>query len=440
MSPKKYGLLGLFLPIFLELLFTILAGMVDTMMLSSVGDHAVGAVGTANSYINVFLVLFTIISSGMMAVMTQYIGAKRPGIAQQTLRLGLLVNLAAGVVISLLLCVGADPILTLVGIAQDLREPARVYMQTVGAFCVCSALIPVYSSYLRAFGHTASTMYATIFSNVMNFVLNALFLFVLNMGVFGVALATGISRLINLIWVWAASRFRVEKVSDPSRLKSGEIYRKIMRIGLPGAMEIVLYNLAMMIITSLLNRMDSNGLQVTARAYASTIASFSYCASSALAQANAILVGWRIGAGEITICDRETRRNAVVGILMSGCGAGLLALFAEPILGIFTQDPEMIRLVGILLAIEIALEMGRAANMVFGFSLKSSGDAAYPMMIAVVFMFLLAVGGTWLFGVKLGWLVIGSFVGMAMDECTRAVLMFLRWHKGYWKNKSLLDE
>lgn len=440
MSNKKHGLFALFLPIFLELLFTILAGMVDTMMLSSVGDHAVGAVGTANTYINVFLVLFTIISSGMMAVMTQYIGAKRPGIAQQTLRLGLLVNLAAGVLISLLLCVGADPILTLVGIAQDLREPARIYMQTVGSFCICSALIPVYSSYLRAFGHTASTMYATIFSNVMNFLLNALFLFVLNMGVFGVALATGISRLINLIWVWAASRFRVEKVSDPNRLKSGEIYRKIMRIGLPGAMEIVLYNLAMMIITSLLNRMDSNGLQVTARAYASTIASFSYCASSALAQANAILVGWRIGAGEIQLCDRETRRNAVVGILMSGCGAGILALFAEPILGIFTQDPEMIRLVGILLAIEIALEMGRAANMVFGFSLKSSGDAAYPMMIAVVFMFLLAVGGTWLFGVKLGWLVIGSFVGMALDECTRAVLMFLRWHKGYWKNKSLLNE
>ncbi|MBO7253416.1 MAG: MATE family efflux transporter [Oscillospiraceae bacterium] len=440
MSLKKHGLFALFLPIFLELLFTILAGMVDTMMLASVGDHAVGAVGTANSYINVFLVLFTIISSGMMAVMTQYIGAKRPGIAQQTLRLGLLVNLAAGVIISLLLCVGADLILTLVGIAQDLREPARIYMQTVGCFCICSALIPVYSSYLRAFGHTASTMYATIFSNVINFVLNALFLFVLNMGVFGVALATGISRLINLIWVWAASRFRVHKVSDPSRLKNGEIYRKIMRIGLPGAMEIVLYNLAMMIITSLLNRMDSNGLQVTARAYASQIANFSYCASSALAQANAILVGWRIGAGEIQLCDRETRRNAVVGILMSGCGAGILALFAEPILGIFTQDPEMIRLVGILLAIEIALEMGRAANMVFGFSLKSSGDAAYPMMIAVVFMFLLAVGGTWLFGVKLGWLVIGSFVGMALDECTRAVLMFLRWHKGYWKNKSLLNE
>lgn len=440
MTNKKIRLFSLFLPIFLELMFTMLAGMVDTMMLSSQGDQAVGAVGTANTYINVFLVLFTIISSGMMAVMTQYIGAKRPGIAQQTLRLGLMVNLGAGVLITLLLCIGADPILSLLGIARDLREPARIYMQTVGFFCTCSALIPVYSSYLRAFGHTASTMYATILANVANFLLNALFLFVLDMGVFGVALATGISRVLNLLWVWAASIRRVHKVSDPSPLKQKEIFRKIMQVGLPGAMEIVLYNLAMMLVLSFLNRMDSTGMQATARAYTAQIANFSYCASSALAQANSILVGWRIGAGEVQLCDRETRRNALVGILLGGCGAGLIALFSDSVLGIFTRDPEMIRLVGILLVIEIALEMGRSANMIFGFSLKASGDAAYPMMIAVVFMFLFAVGGTWFFGVKLGWLVVGSYVGMALDECVRAVLMFLRWQKGYWKNKNLLGE
>ena len=438
MSNKKHGLLALFLPIFLELLFTILAGTVDTMMLASVGDYAVGAVGTANTYINVFLVLFTIISSGMMAVMTQYIGAKRPGIAQQTLRLGLAANLAAGLIVTLLLCLGADPILSAVGIARDLKEPARIYMQTVGAFCVCSAWIPVYTSYLRAFGHTAATMYSTVFSNIVNLILNALFLYVLDMGVFGVALATGISRVVNLIWVWLVSRYRIPKISDPKQLRSREIFRKIMQVGLPGAMEIVLYNLAMTLVISFLNRMDSTGIQAIARTYTAQIANFSYCASCALAQANSIMVGWRIGAGELQLCDRETRRNAVVGILLAGVGAGLIALFAEPILRIFTEDPKIIRLVSILLVIEIALEMGRSANMIFGFSLKATGDAAYPMTIAIVFMFLLAVGGTWLLGVKLGWLVLGAYIGMCLDECVRAVFMFLRWHKGIWKNKNLL--
>ena len=56
----------LFIPICLETLFYMLSGMVDTLMLSAVGDYAVGAVGTANSYIGIFIIMFSIISSGMV--------------------------------------------------------------------------------------------------------------------------------------------------------------------------------------------------------------------------------------------------------------------------------------------------------------------------------------------------------------------------------------
>ena len=73
----------LFIPICLETLFYMLSGMVDTLMLSAVGDYAVGAVGTANSYIGIFIIMFSIISSGMVSVMTQNIGAGRPGVAYQ---------------------------------------------------------------------------------------------------------------------------------------------------------------------------------------------------------------------------------------------------------------------------------------------------------------------------------------------------------------------
>ena len=69
----------LYIPIALETLCYMLAGMVDTIMLSSVGDDAVGAVGTANTYIGVFIIMFGVVSSGMIAVMTQYIGAKQVG-------------------------------------------------------------------------------------------------------------------------------------------------------------------------------------------------------------------------------------------------------------------------------------------------------------------------------------------------------------------------
>ena len=439
MPHKKTRLLTLFFPIFLELLFTMLTGAVDTLMLASEGDQAVGAVGTANAYIGVFLIMFSIISSGMTAVMTQYIGAKRPGVAQQALRLGLLLNLAVGLAITALLVFGGGWILQTIGIAEALLIPGRVYLQTVGIFCVCNALIPIYSSYLRSFGRTTATLWATVTSNVINVALNALFLFVMDWGVFGVALATGVSRLVNLLWVFLAAQ-RIPRTNDGDRLPNCSILSKIIRVGLPAAMESSLYNMAITIVISLLNRMDPLGTQATARAYAMQIANFSYCAGAALAHANAIFVGWRIGAGELDRCDRETRRNALVGIALGVGTASIFAIFAKPILSLFTDDPDMIHLVSMLLAVDIILEIGRAINLIFGFALKTSGDATYPMIIAVIFAFLCAAGGTWYFGIHLGWLAVGSYVAMALDECVRAVFMFLRWYKGVWKQKNLVTE
>lgn len=438
MSIGRKSLHQLFFPIFFEILCAMLTGVVDTLMLSSVGDQAVGAVGTANTYISIFVIMFSIISSGMVAVMAQCIGAGRPGIAHQALRLGLLFNCVTGLLISGGLYFLAEYILNALGIARELMGPAKTYLQVVGLFCICNALTPIFSSYLRAFGHTSPTLAATMTANVINVTLNALFLFVLQWGVFGVALATGISRMANLLWVILAAKRRIHTQKDPHPPRNREIFVKIIRVGLPAAMETSLYNLAITLVISMLNRMDATGMQATARAYTLQIANFSFCASAALAQANAILVGWRIGAGEITACDRGTRRAALIGIGVGVGVSGFFAAFSNQIVSLFTSDPEMIRLVGILLAIDIMLEVGRSTNLVFGNALKTSGDALYPMAIAVAFAFLCAAGGTWLFGIRLGWMAAGAYVAMAMDECVRAVFMFLRWQSGRWKNENLL--
>lgn len=437
MNIERKRLPQLFFPIFLETLCAILAGIVDTLMLSAEGDQAVGAVGTATTYINIFVILFLVISTGMTAVMTQYIGAGRPGIARRVMRLGLLFNSMIGAAVTLILCCFGGEILEGIGIAEQLFVPARTYLQTVGLFCICNALIPVFSCYLRSFGHTAPAMIGTLLANGINIVLNALFLLVLHWGVFGVALATGISRVFHLLWMWTASRKLVHPVPDPAPPANRELLGKVIRIGLPGAMENCLYNLAITIVISLLNGMDDAGVQATARTYAAQIANFSVCTGIALAQSNAILVGWRIGAGELVLCDRGTRRVALLGIGLGVGIAGCFALFARPVLSLFTDDPEMIRLVSRLLVVDIFLEIGRVTNLVFGDALKTSGDALYPMTIAVVFAFLCAAAGTWFFGVYLGWLAFGAYVAMALDECVRAVFMFLRWHSGSWKSKRL---
>ena len=430
----------LFFPIFFEILFMMLTGAVDTLMLSSVGDQAVGAVGTANTYISIFIIMFSIISSGVMAVMTQYIGAGRPGVARQAMKLGLLFNLSVGVVLTVFLTLGAGLILKTVGIAAQLYEDARIYMQVVGFFCICNALCPIFSGFLRSFGHATPTLTATVTANLTNVVLNALFLFGFHWGVWGVALATGISRLTNLLWLMIATSRRIRVGKDPNPPSNRFLLSQIIRVGLPAAMETSLYNLAITLVIRFLNQMDDTGMQATARSYAMQITNFSYSAGAALAHANAILVGWRIGAGKIDECNRGTRKAALIGVLIGAGSATLFALVGKPLVALFTDDPAMIQLVSILLSIDIALEVGRVLNLVYGIALKTSGDAVFPMVIAVVFAFLCAAGGTWFFGIHLGWLAVGAYVAMALDECVRAVCMVLRWKSGSWRKHRIVSD
>ncbi len=438
MAVERKTLTQLSVPICLETLFYMLSGMVDTLMLSSVGDQAVGAVGTANTYIGVFIIMFGVISSGMIAVMSQNIGAGRPGIAYQARQLGLLFNALTGILMSVILAFFSGRILKIVSIAPALLEPAETYLKIVGGACFLNALIPIFSSYLRVFGYTKHSLIGTIVGNAVNIIFNSVFLFVFKWGVMGVAVATVISKVVNLIIVAAMGAVLIKAKQSPERIQPCKILAQIVKIGFPSALETALYNVAMTFIVRFMNQMDTDGMNVTARSYTMQIANFSYCIGAALAQANAIMTGWRIGAKEFEECDRGTAKAAVFGLITATCFSVTFAISGRFIVHIFTDDIQMVDLVVKLLIVDVFLEFGRVTNLVYGQALKTSGDAVFPVIMGAVFMYLFAVGGTYFLGIHMGLQAVGAYIAMAGDECARAVGMVLRWKSGKWKSKSLV--
>ena len=438
MAVERKTLTQLSVPICLETLFYMLSGMVDTLMLSSVGDQAVGAVGTANTYIGVFIIMFGVISSGMVAVMSQNIGAGRPGIAYQARQLGLLFNASTGILMSVILAFFSGRILKIVSIAPALLEPAETYLKIVGGACFLNALIPIFSSYLRVFGYTKHSLIGTIVGNAVNIIFNSVFLFVFKWGVMGVAVATVISKVVNLIIVAAMGTVLIKAKQSPERIQPRKILAQIVKIGFPSALETALYNVAMTFIVRFMNQMDTDGMNVTARSYTMQIANFSYCIGAALAQANAIMTGWRIGAKEFEECDRGTAKAAIFGFITATCFSVTFAISGRFIVHIFTDDIQMVDLVVKLLIVDVFLEFGRVTNLVYGQALKTSGDAVFPVIMGAVFMYLFAVGGTYFLGIHMGLQAVGAYIAMAGDECARAVGMVLRWKSGKWKSKSLV--
>ncbi|MBE5935583.1 MAG: MATE family efflux transporter [Lachnospiraceae bacterium] len=483
-------LMNLFWPCFFEVLFLMLAGMIDTFMLSGLNDKAVGAVGTANTYLSILVIMFSIISSGMVAVMTQYIGAKQNHVAKQAKNLGLILNLFLGILLSLALGIFAKEILTFMGTATTLLSYATTYTKIIGGSCVLVAILPIYNSYLRCFGYTKIPMYATISSNILNLLLNGLFLYVLRMGVAGVAIATVISRIVNLIVLVVCSEryikihsirnddeeedadynikhndsdtimdntsitsdattdnntitnnnndyINIDNVS-PRKISNRELLLQILKVGVPAAAETALYNLSMTIIIKFLNQMDPDGINVTARAYVSTITNFSYCAGVALASANAILLGWNIGKHNYNKCYKDTNRALKYGLITALTISGLIFILARPILSLFTSNNEIITLATTLLFVDIFLELGRVMNLIFANALKTAGDAVYIVIVASIIMLLVGAGGTYILGIELKLLALGAYISMALDEIIRGFISYHRFHSKKWEEKTLV--
>lgn len=438
MAIKEKTLMQLFIPIGIETLFYMLAGMVDTLMLSSISDQAVGAVGTANAYLSMFILMFAIVSTGMMAVMTQNIGANRNGVAYQAKNIGIVFNLILGILLSAFLYFGAKWLLVTIGISKSLEELATTYITIVGSTCFINALIPVFSGYLRSFGFTKYPLYATIFGNIVNLLLNSLFLFYFHFGVVGVAIATVISKIANLLLVFIFSTKLINSKEFTERIKTKIVLKQIIKIGFPFALENLIYNFAITFAIKFLNQMDSEGFNVAARAYASQIANFTLIFGSGLAQANAIKVGWRIGRKEYEKCSIGTKKALYVGILFSTALGCLIAISAQFYLPKLTDNPEMIKIVTRLLWLDVILEIGRSTNLIYGSALKTCGDAVFPVVLGVIFMSLLIAGGTYFLGIAQGLLVTGCYIALTCDECFRGIGMFLRWKSGKWQGKGLI--
>ena len=415
-----------------------LVGSIDTLMLSTVGDDKVGAVGAANTYLSVFTISFSVISTGVMAVMTQYIGAGKNGVARQARNLGVIFNGIIGGILSVLLLFWSAPILKVLGTAESLLPYATTYMCIVGGTSILTALTPIVTSYLRAFGFTKEPLVVNVTANVLNIILNSIFLFVCDWGVAGVALATAISRGVGLAFGIVMCIIKIKIPKDAEKISNVTVCKNILQVGVPSALESALYNVAMAIVMKFLNEMSEDGVYVTAKSYASQITMFSYCAGVALANANAIIVGWRIGEKRYEECYKATFKAAKLGVITAVIIAGVFALTGKYIMRIFTDDPRIIELVIMILVVDIVLEIGRICNIVFGNALKTAGDATYTVVIAVIFMYLFAVLGTYVFGISLKWYVVGSWIGLAMDECMRAILMGIRWKSRKWEKKVLV--
>lgn len=439
---KKTSLFVLTWPIFIELVLQVLVNNVDQIMISRVSENAVAAIGNVNQIMNVLVITFSVVTMAATILVSQYLGSKRYNKISEIYSVAVFSNLAFSLIISIALFIFSDSIFALIKLPTELLGEAKLYMNIVGGGIFLQGIFMTYAAIFRSNGLMKQGMYISVMVNLINICGNSLLLYGVfglpKLGIAGVAISSVVSRLVGVIVIMYMFK---KKIKGNVSLKymfpfPKATFRRIMVIGLPAGGESISYNASQMVILTFVNMMGTNVVMV--RSYVTILAWFTFMFGSAVSQANQIRVGYLMGAGEEEEASRTVLDTIKPAVISSILIAFVLFFFSDSLIGMFTSNEEVLRLGKMVLFIDIFLEIGRAFNMVLVRGMQAAGDIKFPITVGILSMWVIATFLAYVFGISLGWGIGGVWIAMMLDECIRAVIFYIRWKKGSWRNKALI--
>lgn len=434
----QFSLLQMTWPVFIELLLQMLVGSIDQVMLSQYNETAVAAVGNANQIMTTLILSFNVICLAATIMLSHFLGAREAKKAEQIYSLAVGLNLTISLILTALLLFGADPLLELMKVPAEARPEAKSYLIITTLSLPCQALMLTFSAFLRAHAKMLVIMCSTGVINLINIIGNTVFIYGIGpfprLGAAGAAISTSICRTCGMLFMMYAFFHTIPGARiglKCLRPFPKDLLNRFLYIGLPSGGEGLSYNLSQSTSLIFVNMMGT--CAVTTRMYTMMFAQICYMLISAVSQSTAIIIGYCIGAHDFDQADRLNWGVLKLFTPITLILTFILALFARPLFGIFSSDPQVIALGQHVLYVEVLLELGRCFNIVLVRNLQATGDVAFPVTIGICSQWVIGVGIAYLLGVHWGLGLVGVWLAFALDENLRGIIFVIRWKKGRWR-------
>lgn len=439
---EKLNLFHLTWPIFLEVFLFMLMGLADTFMLSALSDDAVSGVGAANQYIHIAILILEVVGNGAAIVVSQYLGSKRFSEASKISGLAVSLNLVVGILLSVGFILFSKKMMVMMNLHGDVLTHAYQYLSIVGGAIFLQAIINALAAIIRVHGYTKQTMFVSLGMNIIHVLGNYVLIFgkfgFPELGVQGAAISSVVSRFIALlVFFWLLYQVMEYRVKIHYYFTiSKEYIRKILKIGIPSAFEQILYQGCQIVFLYYATYLGAESL--AARQYAVNISMFTYLFAIAIGMGTAIIVGRLVGANEKDEAYRSVWFSVKWAFLFTVTMVTVVVIFRVPLISLFTDNEEIIKIGASVLLLSFILETGRTMNIVIINSLRASGDASFPVAIGALSMVMMSLplGYFFVFVLDLG--LPGIWLAIAADEWTRSVIMFFRWRSRRWEKFALI--
>lgn len=426
-------------PAIVENLLHTMVGIVDTAMVGRLGAASLAAAGLGNQISMLGLTVFSALATGSTALVARHIGAnespKASDVARQSLVLGLLVS--GTVMITFLLTARG-----LLGVLfsrseMDVLNMASTYVRIVTLAMVLNYFLIVINAILRGAGDTKTPMRITALVNVINIIGNTIFIYGIGpipaLGVAGAAIGTAIAQVsggvlaLRVLFRHPVLRVRMSDSFKPDRT----IIRRIANIGVPAGAEQGMMRVAQLVYTMIVSSLGT--VSYAAHQVALNAESLSFMPGAGFATAATTMVGQNLGADRPDEAEKSGRVARNLGILVMSIMGVIFIIVPQPIVRIFSSDPEVIQLATVCLRLVAISQPALAIWMILAGGLRGAGDTRAILKIVIAGLVVVRVGLAYLLAIHLGFGLVGAWVAMVIDLFVRGFLIQRRFNRGEWK-------
>lgn len=432
----------LIFPLVIELMLTLLVGMIDSVMVSSAGEAAVSGVSLVDTVFQLLIYIFSAFGTGGAVVAGQYLGAGQKDHAKETAQQLVWFSALSSIMIMGLVYLIRGFLLGHVygAITQEVHWNANRYLMIVGVSIPALSIYESGAAIFRTMGNSKITMMLSAVMNVVNICGNAILIYGVGMGTAGAATATVVARYTAAVIMILL----LLRTNQPLYLKrtlkyipDGNKIKRILQIGVPNGIENGLFQVGKIILAGLFTRFGTSA--ITANAVCLTISGIQVIPGSAISLAATTVIARCVGAGD----EKQVRfyNRLLLGIsyiaMIVFCGAFWFGLPA--ILPLYHLSGQTA-----VLATKMVLVHTLGAIVIWPLtfvlpsSMRAAGDVRFAMITSAASMFVFRLGAAYLFALNLGMGALGIWYAMLCDWGFRAIVFSLRWISGGWKNKSII--
>ena len=426
-------------PAMLESFFVAFAGLVDSLMVSSLGSYAVAAVGLTTQPKFIGLALFIASNVSISALVARRKGEGKREEANKIFATFLVFIVAAAIGMSILMVSLADPIIRLCGSEEATHDSAVLYFRIIMGGMIFNCIQMGINSAQRGAGNTKITMRTNLVSNTVNIVFNYLLIEgnfgFPALGIKGAALATVlgtvVSSIMSIVSVWKKDNFvSIPFILEKKLRPCWDAFRSIIKVGYSVFAEQILMRIGFMM--TALMAANQGTAAMAAHQVGMNITGLSFSFGDGLQATAVALIGYSLGAKNPEQAKRYGRTCRMIGGVISVILAVVYFLGAGWLYSLFFVEEEIIAIgVGIMRVI-IFIVILQISQVIYMGCLRGAGDTLYTAVASTISVTVIRTLASWFCGYVLGWGIIGIWMGVVGDQLSRFIMASIRFKQGKW--------